>query len=118
MQHLSKRRGLLGEKTERQSVFKPFDECLIVYGKSFHVMEFAVRRLRRNGFLRLSMAVLYQIRRKHSINRLIAACFQLVTLPRRVCPLILLPYHRILQNAVVTFLLDTGCNYVAVSVEK
>ena len=38
MQHLSERRGLLGEKTERQSVFESFDECLIVYGKSFHVL--------------------------------------------------------------------------------
>ena len=89
MQHLSQRRGLLGEKSEWQSVFEFSDERLIVYGKFFHVrhvMELAVRRLRRNSFLRLSMAVLYQIRIKHSINRLIAACFQLVTLPRRVCP--------------------------------
>jgi hypothetical protein len=31
MQHLSERRGLLGEKTERQFILEFSDECLIVY---------------------------------------------------------------------------------------
>jgi hypothetical protein len=44
MQHLSERRGLLGEKTERQSIFEFFDERLIVYGKAFHVLGFAIQR--------------------------------------------------------------------------
>ena len=44
MQHLSERRGLLGENSERQSVFEFSDEGLIVYGKAFHVLGFTIQR--------------------------------------------------------------------------